>query len=249
MPPVTILLDADSFAYEHAFRNSGTIEWANGVTSNHSDLGAAKDELRTRIEELREYLKADEVVVALTDYEHPNFRRGFFPGYKANRSEKPAMLHELRAFLVNNYQSYIRPTLEADDIVGILSTHKKIIPGKKIVVSIDKDLRCIPGYLFNPAKDKKPQLVTEAEADLFHMMQTLVGDPVDTYPGCPGIGPKKAAAALEGVEPKDYWTVVVAVYESRGLSEGDALVQARCARILRATDYDFKKKEVKLWKP
>jgi DNA polymerase-1 len=249
MPPVTILLDADSFAYEHAFRNSGTFEWDNGAVSHSSDLSIAKDELRTRIEEVRVQLKADDVVVALTDYEHPNFRKAFYAGYKANRSEKPAMLHELRAWLVTNYRSYIRPHLEADDVVGILATHTKLIPGKKIVVSIDKDLQCVPCWLFNPAKDKKPQKVTKDEADLFHLMQTLTGDPVDTYPGCPGIGPKKAAAALNGVAPKDRWTVVVKLFESRGLSEEDALVQARCARILRASDYNFAKKEVILWTP
>jgi DNA polymerase-1 len=42
---------------------------------------------------------------------------------------------------------------------------------------------------------------------------------------------------------------VVAAFESKGLTEEDALVQARVARICRASDYDFKTKEVKLWNP
>lgn len=32
-----------------------------------------------------------------------------------------------------------------------------------------------------------------------------------------------------------------------GMTKEDALLNARMARILRAEDYDFKKKEVKLW--
>ena len=45
------------------------------------------------------------------------------------------------------------------------------------------------------------------------------------------------------------WAVVLAAYEKAGLTEADALAQARVARILRASDYDFKQKKVKLWNP
>ena len=38
-------------------------------------------------------------------------------------------------------------------------------------------------------------------------------------------------------------------FEKKGLTEDDALLQARVARILRASDYDFKKKEPIMWTP
>lgn len=38
-------------------------------------------------------------------------------------------------------------------------------------------------------------------------------------------------------------------YEFRCITEEDALVQARCARILHADDWDFEKSEVILWTP
>jgi len=41
----------------------------------------------------------------------------------------------------------------------------------------------------------------------------------------------------------------VAAFESRGLTEEDALIQARVARILRADDYDFKESQPILWSP
>ena len=41
----------------------------------------------------------------------------------------------------------------------------------------------------------------------------------------------------------------VAMYESKGLKEEDALVQARVARILRTEEYDILTGEVKLWEP
>ena len=68
---------------------------------------------------------------------------------------------------------------------------------------------------------------------------------------CPGVGPVKAEECL--AEAKiyggPYWSAVVATYENKGLTEEDALVQARVARICRADDYDFKNKEVRLWNP
>ena len=45
------------------------------------------------------------------------------------------------------------------------------------------------------------------------------------------------------------WQSVIDAYKSKGYTEEDALRNARMARILRAEDYDFKNKEVKLWKP
>ena len=76
---------------------------------------------------------------------------------------------------------------------------------------------------------------------------------MDGYSGCPGIGPKRAARILDGVfgdpgGPGD-WDAVVKTYVKAGLSEEEALVQARVARILRWGEYDRKKGKVKLWNP
>jgi len=43
------------------------------------------------------------------------------------------------------------------------------------------------------------------------------------------------------------WPVVVAAFEKQGLTEDDALVQARLARILRPNDYDGE--SITLWQP
>ena len=93
------------------------------------------------------------------------------------------------------------------------------------------------------------------------MMQTLTGDTTDGYTGCPGIGPKTAekilqAALAEGTTEANpaqlreiYWQHVVKAYAKAGLSEEEALTQARVARICRNSDYDFKTKQVILWSP
>jgi 5'-3' exonuclease len=117
--------------------------------------------------------------------------------------------------------------------------------------------------------------VTPEEADYYHMRQTLTGDVTDGYPGCPGIGPVRADTLLvEGImltpsertimrgarkgekeitwtptTPGTPWEVIVSAYAAAGLSEEVALLNARVARIARASDYDFTNKEIKLWTP
>jgi DNA polymerase-1 len=107
-------------------------------------------------------------------------------------------------------------------------------------------MRTISGDIYN-TRTGKMITVTEEEADYNHLMQTLTGDAVDNYIGCPGIGKVNAKKILDAADDK--WAAIVKAYEKAGLTEEDALIQARCARILRHTDYDLEKKEVILWSP
>lgn len=247
----TLLIDADPLCYRFAFRNAESHDWGDGVTSAVNDVDVAKAEIAKYIEELYYKLRADHIVLALSD-DKANWRKTIYPEYKANRGEKPAMIPALREYMFNAWRTFIRPTLEADDVLGILATSNGAIPGEKIIVSIDKDLKTVPGKLYNPNHpDDGVVDITEFEADLYHMMQTLTGDRVDNYPGCPGIGPVKAEKILtdadgDGGTP---WERVVAAYKSHGATKKDALLNARLARICRASEYDFKKRRVKLWNP
>ncbi len=96
-------------------------------------------------------------------------------------------------------------------------------------------------------------VVEPNDAHYFFWTQTLTGDTCDGFPGCPGIGPKKAHKIildmLLDVDSRTEWSFIVEAYQKKGLTEADALVQARVARILQHTDYDFVNKKVILWNP
>ena len=147
----------------------------------------------------------------------------------------------------SNYESFLRPGLEADDVMGILATHPTLMPGKKVIISIDKDLTQIPGWYLNPDKHTKAVKIAAKDGDYFHLMQTLQGDPVDGYKGCPGIGPKKAEKIL--ADSTDPWGDIVSTFMSKGLTEDDALVQAQVARICQYQNYNYDKAEVIPWTP
>jgi 5'-3' exonuclease len=252
----TALIDGDIVAYQISAKGQLSIDWdGNGekviVTENELII---RDMVRKTVESLMERTASDEAIICLSD--DVNWRHAVYPPYKMNRKglPKPELLQDCKQFLRDNFRTYERPTLEGDDVMGILATHHKLIPGEKVIVSIDKDMQQIPGWLFNPIKENPSIFITEEDADYYHLQQTLTGDYIDGYPGCPGVGPKKAQRILEDyynleIGAKEAWRKVVETYESKGLTEEDALVQARISRICRWTDYDYKRKEVKLWNP
>ena len=132
------------------------------------------------------------------------------------------------------------PTLEADDAMGIYATK---YPGN-IIVSPDKDMRQIPGMLYNL---EESTLINPEEGAKWHLVQSAAGDNTDGYAGIPGVGIKRATQLFE--ENGWSWKTLVKAFKEKGLSEEIALMNARLARILTNDDYDHDKKEPILWNP
>lgn len=243
MPKTVLLIDADVVAYNACTAVQKEIEYEPGYFTWQSSFEEVLDAFDTKLATIKEALDGDELKLCLTDSDG-NFRRTILPTYKGKRGKKPLVLKYFKEFLIKERQAYFRPGLEGDDCMGILATMSYPKTEKRIIVSIDKDMKQIPGLFCRDGSEVVT--ITPEEADHFHLIQTLSGDVTDGYSGCPGIGPVKAEAILAG---GGGWSAIVTAYEAKGLTADDALVQARVARILRASDYDFTKKVPKLWLP
>lgn len=245
--PEAVLLDADIICYQIASMNQQTFWWDEDTVSEVIDHETAIGDLETFIEDLLATTGTQKVLFCFSS--SPNFRHEVLPTYKHNRSrqEKPQLFYDLQDYLQETYPDRVRkkPNLEADDVIGILAT---MSPGRFVIASLDKDLKQIPGLHYNWRKDEFTDITT-AEADRYFYLQVLTGDPTDGYKGCPGIGIVKAERILDEAGDDDPWPLIVKTYESKNLTEEDALQQARVARILRATDYDFEAKKPILWTP
>ena len=103
---------------------------------------------------------------------------------------------------------------------------------------------CIRDRLYDLETSKD---ITAEEGAKWHLIQTLAGDQTDGYSGVPGIGVKRAETLFykEGYS----WTTVVKAFTDKGLTEDDALLNARLARILTIDDYDTNEQQPKLWSP
>ena len=247
----TLLLDADVVAFKIAAVNETAVDWDDDgdvqVFANEAD---ARKQMTEYVEELLDLTGSDEVVVCLSAEGGRYYRHDFFPEYKAHRSHgrRPELLTKMKDMLAEEWASYRKPHLEADDVLGILQTKPGMFKGETVICTTDKDLRQIPGLHVN-MKTWEIEEESEEAGEYFFYTQILTGDTVDGFKGCPGIGPKRAEKILGELQADEYWPAIVEAYEKKGLTEEDAIIQARVARILRHGEYDYKHKEPILWKP
>jgi len=236
----TLLIDGDMVVFQVTVGHEQEIQWDDEIHTLHSRFSDCTDSFTDYIKNLTEELDGITAIFAFSG--HDNFRKQVSQDYKSNRKKtrKPLAYKRLREHIESLYPNKCVDNLEADDVLGILATsgqHKN-----PIIVSDDKDLLSIPGrtYRLGELHD-----ISEEQADRAFLTQALTGDVTDGYKGCPGVGPKKAESILQTLD----WSNVVSAYEAAGLTEHEALTQARLARILRASDWDQEKKEVILWQP
>lgn len=249
----TLLIDADVLRYQIAFANQDDIVWDDDDDVHQiTHPEKASNDCESFLVGLKEQFKTDDVVIVLSAKN--NFRMDLDDTYKANRKDKPKpvlwqLVSDYLEWGDHGHKVVSQDGLEGDDLLGILHTGQYL--GRSIILTIDKDMLTVPGLIYRWTNhDAGVVPVSPQDAAFFHLTQVLCGDPVDNYKGCPGIGPKKSEAIMDQCrDPLDYWEAIVETYEKKGLSEDDALLQARLAFILRDGWYNFDSQEVTLWTP
>lgn len=270
-----LLIDGDILAFKTCAALETAVDWGDGYWTWHVNEHDVKQAILEQIDTLLDTLEAVSYDICLSDTH--NFRLGILPTYKGNRKgiKRPLLLKHIRRWMLDALHAITWHGLEGDDVLGILATNPAFERGKeKVIVSLDKDMKTIPCLYY---RDEETGLVeiTQKDADEWHMIQTLAGDVTDGYNGCPGIGMERASKAIKeptvlvpfehvitrgprkgetetryAEEPTfDLWAAVVSRYEAAGLSEEEALTQARVARILRASDFDPILKRPIPWTP
>ena len=235
-----LLIDCDFVVYKCCAAAEAEIDFGDDVivvTSSFKEAySCVKRELK-RIE--NKFGSFDEMILFFSDSK--NFRKDIQKNYKGHRNrKKPCAYRRVINKLSEEYSVIKMPTLEADDSMGIFQTKH---PGN-IIVSPDKDMRQIPGMLWN---FDESFTITKEEGAKWHLIQAMAGDNTDGYAGVPGIGVKRATSLFE---EKGYsWKTVVDAFKEKDLSEEVALTNARLARILTNEDYDDEKMEPVLWNP
>ena len=242
---MTLLIDADWLLYAACSACEYDIRWDEWIHTLHLEQSDAKSYITGQVNRWQEVTGHKSVVMCLSSY--PTFRHQLSPDYKANRvgRRKPLGLRDMRAWLEDQYDVRCHQNLEADDVMGILMTNGSY--QDPIMVTADKDMRTIPGKLL---RMDKMEVNDVGDANRNWMIQALVGDTSDNYPGLKGFGPVKAEKLLaEHHTLPAMWNAVVGAYRKGGETFGAALLNARMARILRHGDYDFSSTNVELWDP
>lgn len=228
------ILDGDILAYRAAF-------WADSEGS---------DWLESRIvDDLKRWTPplCTDVYVALSCRREDNFRRDYLPAYKAHRNDRPSPenLPLALEILKDMCKILVIPRLEADDIIGMEQSSLRMVG-----VTIDKDLKQIPGYSYYPnitaeETTSEVQYTDVATADWWFHRQWITGDSTDNIGGLWKLGPKKAEELLNSTSSRNHTPLVLSLYERRKNKEGlsytyeDALAMARAVRILRDGEYSL----------
>lgn len=276
-------MDGDYLVFAAMSAAEVETQWEDDVWTLECDHDKAWTILCQSIEAIRKRKpewEGSKIVLAFTD--ETNWRKSVLPTYKANRkaSRKPTGYRHFveRVMAVREWNSFLRPTLEGDDCLGIIATAPQIVGCKSVTIcSPDKDFKTIPCEFFHMSSGEITTRSVE-QADWWHMYQTIIGDTTDGYGGIKGLGETVAVEFLNNPfiwveyehvfksgarkgqsemrwrkEPKPedmtLWQAMVTLAAKAGMTEEELLQQAQVARICRASDFNFKDKEVILWTP
>ncbi|MGO2322682.1 DNA polymerase I [Vibrio casei] len=199
-----ILIDGSSYLYRafHAYPESMN----NGNIQTNAVYGVV-NMLRSMMKQF-----SSERIAVIFDAKGKTFRDDMYSEYKANR---PSMPQELRD-QIEPLHNIIRamglplicvPGVEADDVIGTLSSQASkdgmpvlISTGDKDMAQLVDDNVTLINTMTNVVMDREgviekfglpPELIIDYLA--------LMGDKVDNIPGVPGVGDKTAVALLQGL--------------------------------------------------
>ena len=197
-----VLVDGSSYLYR-AYHAMPDLTTSSGETT-----GAIYGVINMLRRQLKEH--PSDYLVVVFDAPGKTFRDDIYPDYKSNR---PPMPDDLRAQIAPTHdviQAMGIPLLsvaavEADDVIGTLSTTASAMSIDTDIMSGDKDLAQLVGKrvrLIDSMKGKtydtagiKGRFGVGPEQIVDYL--TLVGDAVDNVPGVPKVGPKTATRWLE----------------------------------------------------
>jgi len=223
-----LLIDADYFVYKACAGAEYDIDYGDDVIFVGSSFKEAYNNVIRDLEKIQANFFDSSLILFFSD--SINFRKSVDPSYKGHRNrKKPCGYKRVINKLAENYELIRMPTLEADDAIGIYATSND----NCVMVSPDKDMRQIPGTLYNL---DETITITPEEGWQWFLIQTLSGDSTDGYSGAPGYGIKTSKKFLD--ESGYVWSNIVAAFKKKGLTEDDALLNARLAKILTKDDYD-----------
>ena len=199
-----ILIDGSSFLFRayHALGSQGGLSTSDGQPT-HAVFGVV-NMLKSLIKECQ-----PEHIAMVMDAKGKTFRHEIYDEYKANRPPMPDDLRVQLAYLLKIIPALGLPLVsipgvEADDVIGTLSTQAVNEGFHVMIVSSDKDL----AQLVNPKvvmvdTMKKSKLDVQGVKDKFGVPPdqiieylALMGDSSDNIPGVPKVGPKTAVKWL-----------------------------------------------------
>ena len=141
---ISLLIDADYIVYKACAAAEYDIDWGDDVIMVGSKFSEAYTNVKRELSRIKSGYLDSEIILFFSD--SINFRKSVDKDYKGHRNrKKPCGYKRVIHTLHDEYRVIRMPTLEADDALGIYATSNDDC----VIVSPDKDLKQIPGTLYN----------------------------------------------------------------------------------------------------
>jgi len=247
---MTVLFDYDSLIYGAVYKIASFGEIKQWFKDQRSREWMEKEIVHLSINRLMQMnhrifmeiedtgIEIDLVEYYITTAKKPQ-RNEIYPQYKSHRKGNK-WVRKVRAKLIEMEFAKTSDVWEADDLIG--DDARGIPEHKRMILSMDKDLKTIPGIHFDyyrpRLKDENGDplldewgnrvqsdcrgldVVTHAEAVTFFWKQMIMGDPGDGIKGIPRKGPKAAEKALYNQLIDYYPDIVKGMYVDHYGAEG-----------------------------
>jgi len=185
------VIDLDSIVYVIAYRHKDE----EGVMA----AIIVQDEVKETIDTIVSKTEAEAYAGFYQKEGHTNFRKEFYPEYKAHRPPTPEYVKYWRPYIHEVFNSYKGVTglevIESDDALSIYY-YKYMLEYQMTFAHNDKDLNCIPGRHCN-LKGENFKEVKVDQGDYIFKCQVLAGDSTDNIKGVPGVGKVWAAKHMD----------------------------------------------------
>lgn len=211
--------DGDVLVYELGFAAEASWKYQHKergeVAEGPPPFDYVADMMLKRIPQIVAESGADEEILYLTGKK--NFRNHIAKTtpYKARIGNKPFHYKNIRAVMPTMFHCIEEEGLEADDLISLALVQNP----NDIAVSRDKDIRQVPGNHYSWEMYNQPAIGPfEADTfghieikkgklfgygDKFLYAQMVMGDSIDSIPGCPKYGPVKAMELLKDCQTQD----------------------------------------------
>lgn len=215
-----VLIDADIFAYQCGFVTQSKGPDGNVLAEPvENALHLVKTSLKVIQRDVDVWMdqsgeKCQGLELFLTG--KGNFREEIatIKKYKDNRKGKAKPIHyqAIRDYMVNHWGAVVVDGHEADDQLAIEACKEDYNPDRIMLVSCDKDLKTIPGALYD-FKKQWGFLISEQEALANFYRQMITGDSADNILGVYKQGPKAAAVLQEDWPESKMWDYCLELFD------------------------------------
>lgn len=274
------LIDCDILVYECSYAG----EYLDEETGEKvpRDFSVVKEAFDQKVKEIEDacwanepslfFLTGDEHLLGLVNKQRkrggeellefvPNFRFEVAKStpYKARKGTKPYHYHNLRAYILSQYEGVVAWGMEADDLLAVHQDKEGLTT---IICSRDKDLRQVPGMFyswecgpqpsFGPTQiDEmgtlelpKPSKITGTGLKFFYS-QLITGDKVDSIPGLPKGGPVLAFKVLNDCSTEEEMYEKVSELYSERIGEGwEDYLDEQCQLLWMVRELDAEQRPI-----